>query len=222
MMFVKPLARAGALFLAFMATVCPVPHAQMQEKPKPLVLLDLPAPALIGTSADWLNTGGKPETFERGRVYAVHFYAFGCGNCKKNLPVYTKWQQMGEGLPFTVIGIHTPETEKEKNPANTAEEAKKQGMTYPLLIDGKAANWKRWQQQMWPTVYLVDKRGHVRAYWVGELEWQGAGGTRVMEELIGQLLREPAPLPGDQYPAFRRNDLPWRGAHDGVEASSIL
>lgn len=181
---------AAFLLMAAFGAVAQEPGRQL-----PLVLLDLPVPEIISAPADWLNTSGKVVPFEPGRVYVVHFWAFGCINCKRNLPAYGQWQQKYANAPLTVIGIHTPETDREKVPKNVADETKKFGITYPVVIDGQSTNWKRWQQQMWPTVYLIDKRGHVRAYWIGELEWQGAGGTRIMEGLIEQLLSEPAPEP---------------------------
>ena len=63
-------------------------------------------------------------------------------------------------------------------------------MRHPVLFDPKGENWARWQQQVWPTVYLVDKRRRVRYYWVGELEWRGAGGEAKMGGFLEQLLRE--------------------------------
>lgn len=167
--------------------------AQPGARPRPLVTLDLPAPKLVGAPDNWLNTEGKPLSFEKGRVHIVHFWAFGCINCKRNLPAYSKWASQFAGKPLTVLGIHTPETAREKDPANVLDAMDRHGITYPVLIDGAGINWRRWRQQMWPTVYLVDKRGHVRAYWMGELEWEDAGGTRIMSEIIGKLLREPAP-----------------------------
>lgn len=162
-------------------------------KPPQLVILDVPAPALTGASEDWLNTGGVPVRFQKGRVYVVHFWAFGCINCKRNLPFYAAWQSRYARSPLTVIGVHTPETEKERNRDNVIAAVQAQNIRYPVLIDGASTNWRRWQQQMWPTVYLVDKRGHVRFYWLGELEWQEAGGSRIMDNYIRMLLQEPAP-----------------------------
>ena len=186
---VRVLLPALALFLAGSV------HSQDPGQPRQLVLLDVPAPALTGGPADWMNTGGQPVAFEKGRVYLVHFWAFGCVNCKRNLPAYAAWQAGYSAAPFTVVGVHTPETSKERDPKNLAAAVQEHGITYPVLVDGKSANWKRWQQQVWPTVYLVDKRGHVRAYWVGELEWENAGGTRIMDGILRQLLNEPAPAP---------------------------
>lgn len=51
-------------------------------------------------------------------------------------------------------------------------------------------NWRRWRQQFWPTVYLVDKRGRLRYRWEGELNYAGAGGEARLTEPVGSLLQE--------------------------------
>ena len=64
------------------------------------------------------------------------------------------------------------------------------GITYPVLLDQKGENWIKWQQRYWPTVYLIDKRGHVRYAWEGELGWKGAGGEQKMAQRVEMLLKE--------------------------------
>jgi thiol-disulfide isomerase/thioredoxin len=156
------------------------------------VTLRHPVPPLTGDRSLWLNTD-RPVAFEKGRVYAVHFWAFGCINCKRNLPHYDKWAKKF-GKDLTIIGVHTPETTSERKRENLQDAMKRHGITYPVLVDPNNDNWKRWQQQYWPTVYLIDKQGRVRYYWVGELEWKGAGGEAKMRALIEQLLLEPVPV----------------------------
>ena len=89
-----------------------------------------------------------------------------------------------------IIGVHTPETEEEKVDKIVEKQVKKLGITYPVLLDQKGENWKRWEQRYWPTVYLIDKKGRVRYRWEGELEWKNAGGERIMANLVERLLRE--------------------------------
>ena len=191
----KTLWVAGGLAAVLCAVgVGSVAYSQQEQWPRQLAVLDLPAPEIVSAPADWLNTDGRPIPFAPGQVYVVHFWTFGCGNCKHNLPAYAQWQKDYANSPVTLIGIHTPETARERDPKNVAAETKRLGITYPVVIDGREVNWKRWRQQMWPTVYLVDKRGHVRYYWVGELEWEGAGGTQIMRRFIDALLQEPAPF----------------------------
>lgn len=43
---------------------------------------------------------------------------------------------------------------------------------------------------MWPSVYLIDKKGYIRYWWYGELNWQGGNGEQVMHQCIEELLTE--------------------------------
>ena len=161
-----------------------------------LVTLIHPVPTLTGTKSDWLNTE-KPITFTPGNVSIVHFWTFGCINCKRNLPHYQSWwsayrKEFSDGR-LQMVGVHTPELEDERKFERVVAEVKKNKIEYPVLIDPKEENWKRWQQSMWPTVYLIDKQQRVRYYWNGELEWQGAGGYKKLTRFIEELLIEKGP-----------------------------
>jgi hypothetical protein len=63
-------------------------------------------------------------------------------------------------------------------------------MEYPVLMDAQSSNWKSWSNTMWPTVYLIDKRGFIRRWWQGELNWQGTPGEQQMRDSIERLLSE--------------------------------
>lgn len=164
------------------------PEARAEQ---PFVALNLPAPSLFSTKTDWVNTGGRNARLGKGQVHIVHFWAYGCINCKRNLPAYDKWYRQYAQLPVSIVGIHTPETDKERVRTNVEDAIRKHNIIYPVLIDGNSVNWRRWKQRWWPTVYLVDKNGYVRYYWKGELEWNNGGGTKIMERCINELVREP-------------------------------
>ena len=61
-------------------------------------------------------------------------------------------------------------------------------MQYPIIVDNDKKNWSTWGNTMWPTVYLIDKQGYVRTWWMGELNWKGAGMQKVMKQHIRTLL----------------------------------
>ncbi len=151
----------------------------------------VPAPELKGDA--WLNVPqGRKITLasRKGKVTVVHFWTFGCINCKRNLPYYDQWRKQFAASGLEIIGIHTPETDEERDAANVSRNVKELGITYPVLIDQNSENWKAWQQRCWPTVYLVDKLGRVRFAWEGELEYQGAGGYAKVTQMIQGLLKE--------------------------------
>ena len=113
------------------------------QKSAPVPDMQLPnsgvaAPELTGP---WLNVPrGTSLTMQsrRGRVTIVHFWTFGCINCKRNLPYYARWQQQFGGRGVAVIGIHTPETASERNVTNVINQVKELGITYPVLLDRAA------------------------------------------------------------------------------------
>ena len=148
------------------------------------------APELTGDS--WLNLP-KGSTLSlasrKGKVTIVHFWTFGCINCKRNLPAYDRWWKRFATNGVVVIGIHTPESEAERDPANVAKRVKELGIAYPVLLDPDRQNWNRWQQRWWPAIYLIDKQGRVRYVWECELEYQKADGEAKMTQLIVDLLR---------------------------------
>ncbi len=147
------------------------------------------APELRDVSA-WINS--QPLTLQqlRGNVVVVHFWAFGCINCIRNLPHYDSWHEKFAKSGVKIIGIHTPETESERSLVNLKRQVNERKIEYPVAFDASAQNWKAWANDMWPSVYLIDKQGRVRNWWYGELNWKGATGEEFFRKRIEELLNE--------------------------------
>ena len=165
------------------------------------------APELVGSASQWLGTGGKALTLasRRGKVTIVEFFAFQCSNCRANEPAYKSWATKWKNRGVEVVGVHTPELEAERDPKNVATFARENGLTFPILLDGNSANWKRWNQKFWPTIYVVDGQGRVRFKWEGELESGGAKGTAKVEAQVEAILAETA-TPGK----IMKTDNQWK------------
>ncbi len=146
-------------------------------------------PELID-SGTWLDDRKVRLADFRGKVVLVHFYAFQCHNCQANFHIYNRWYKSLREKGVELIGIQTPETAAERDPARVSEAAHRDGFKFPVLIDLKNQNWDAWGNTMWPTVYVIDKRGYVRHWWMGELNWQGAQGDRFIERLVDRLRAE--------------------------------
>ena len=147
------------------------------------------APELRDVSA-WINS--SPLTLQqlRGKVVVVHFWAFGCINCIRNLPHYDSWNEKFAKSGLTIVGMHTPETESERSLENLKRQVNERKIEYPVAFDASAQNWKAWANDMWPSVYLIDKQGRVRNWWYGELNWKGATGEEFFRKRIEELLNE--------------------------------
>ena len=147
------------------------------------------APELVDTG-DWINSTPLQLKTLRGKVAVVHFYAFGCINCIRNYPSYRAWHDRFKDQGVVVVGIHTPETANEKESENVRRKTVEDKFAFPVLIDAKNDNWNAWGNSMWPSVYLIDKRGYLRHFWPGELNWQGAKGEEYMRQQIESLIAE--------------------------------
>ncbi len=67
---------------------------------------------------------------------------------------------------------------------------KEENFDFPIVVDNDKKIWDAWGNSMWPSVYLIDKRGRLRYWWYGELNWNEAGGQKTMAEKIEELLAE--------------------------------
>ena len=138
----------------------------------------------------WLNSSPVKLSELKGKVKVVYFYAFGCGNCVRSLPYYNNWLKRFDADTFAIIGIHRPETERERDVEKVKEKAAEAGMEYPIAIDNESLAWNAWGNHTWPTTYLIDKNGYVRYWWYGELNWQDNGSEKHLRSQIQELIRE--------------------------------
>ena len=140
-------------------------------------------------SADWLNSPALSLKQLRGKVVLVHFYAFQCHNCQANFDVYRRWHDRF-GDDVVVVGIQTPETPDERRRDRVAAAVKLDDFKFPVIFDAASEHWKIWGNTMWPTVYVIDKKGYLRRWWQGELRWKGADTDQQLESLIEDLIEE--------------------------------
>jgi hypothetical protein len=89
-----------------------------------------------------------------------------------------------------LLGVHTPETDGEKNIDRVRQKVKDHEIKYPVAVDGTGKTWQAWGNRYWPSVYLIDKQGFVRYRWDGELNWKDTQGEQLMRERIEQLIDE--------------------------------
>ena len=150
------------------------------------------APSLVGNN--WINVkGNEGEALKglKGHVTVLHFWTYGCINCKHNLPSYSAWAKNYSSSQVQVIGVHTPELAEERSADRLRSAIKKLGVDYPVLVDNDGKNWNRFKLESWPTVFIIDKQGRVRKTWIGELGWNGANGFQQLSHTIQALLKEP-------------------------------
>ena len=118
------------------------------------------APQFAGIEA-WLNS--PPLTMQglKGKVVLVDFWTYSCINCVRTLPYLTEWDRKYRDQGLVIVGVHSPEFEFEKKPANVEAAIAQHGIRYPVALDNTLATWVNFNNRYWPAHYLINREGKV-------------------------------------------------------------
>ena len=100
------------------------------------------------------------------------------------IPQLRDWHARYEKAGLTVVGVHTPEFFWEKSIDRVRAAAGRLGVRYPVVQDNDGRIWERYRVRAWPTRILVDRKGLVRFWHIGE------GAYPETEAMIVRLLGE--------------------------------
>jgi thiol-disulfide isomerase/thioredoxin len=117
-------------------------------------------------------------------VVLVHFWTYTCINCKHTIPYLNEWYAKYADEDFTIIGVHSPEFDFEKDIDNVKEAVKDYDIEYPVIQDNNYGTWNAYGNQYWPRDYLIDTQGFIRYNHIGE------GDYDQTEKAIQSLLLE--------------------------------
>lgn len=135
-------------------------------------------------SGEWINSEPLKLKNLRGRVVLIEFWTFGCINCRNSLPFVESWHDRYRQQGLTVIGVHSPEFEEEKNVESLRGQVASLGIRYPVVTDNDYQTWKAYNVEAWPTVFLLDKQGRIRWMRVGEGKYDET--ERVIQTLLAE------------------------------------
>ena len=100
------------------------------------------------------------------------------------IPSLKEWNAAYKDQGLVIIGNHFPEFDYEKELANVKDAVDRLGIEYAVAQDNDGATWQAYKNHYWPTMYLIDKQGHIRYVHIGE------GNYKETEENIQALLAE--------------------------------
>lgn len=147
------------------------------------------------TNDVWLNSD-RPLRLEelRGKVVLLDMWTFGCINCQHVIPSLRGWYQTYGDQGLVVIGNHYPEFGYEEDLGNLKDALVRLDVPYPVAQDNDGKTWRAYRNRYWPTLYLIDKRGHLRYQHIGE------GAYEETEQAIRALLAEEYPQARLDFP----------------------
>jgi thiol-disulfide isomerase/thioredoxin len=114
----------------------------------------------------WANAAGPPKT--AGRVTVVDVFTFSCINCKHVTPELRKLRDAYKPADLAIVGVHAPELPEERVHRNVVQALRDQDITWPVVFDDNFAVWNAYGVNAWPTQLVFDRRGKLRATYVGE------------------------------------------------------
>jgi thiol-disulfide isomerase/thioredoxin len=135
-------------------------------------------------TGEWINSQPLALNELRGRVVVIEFWTFGCYNCRNTLPFVKSWDDRYHEKGVTVIGVHSPETDSERDVETVRREVVSLGIRYPVVTDNDYQTWNAYKVKAWPTVFLLDKQGRIRWVHVGEGDYNEA--ERLIQKLMGE------------------------------------
>ncbi len=164
------------------------------------------APEFTGLGP-WHNTQPFTLASLKGKVVLVDFWTYSCINCIRTLPYMEGYWSKFKGMPFVLVGVHTPEFVFEKSESNVEDAIRRHGLTYPVAQDNDFGTWNAFANRYWPAKYLIDAEGYIRYTHFGE------GGYEETDLAIQSLLKEATgktaagPLIGEDAAAGGRREV---------------
>ena len=100
------------------------------------------------------------------------------------IPQLRDWHGKYEKDGLTIVGVHAPEFTWERPYDKVVKATKDLKVVYPVVQDNEFTIWKRFGNQYWPALVVIDRKGIVRYTHIGE------GDYEETEAMIRKLLAE--------------------------------
>lgn len=120
------------------------------------------------------------------QIIMVDFWTYSCINCQRTTPYLNAWHDKYGDQGLTIIGVHTPEFEFEKDLDNLNKAVEKFEIEYPVVQDNDYKTWRAYKNRYWPRKYIIDIDGFIVYDHIGE------GAYEETEKVIQELLEERA------------------------------
>jgi thiol-disulfide isomerase/thioredoxin len=136
----------------------------------------------LGSATEWLNSQPLTASALRGRIVLIQFWTYTCINWLRTLPYVRAWHQRYTDQGLTVVGVHTPEFEFERDVDNVRRAARDLRVEYPIAIDSDYEIWTALENHYWPALYFIGAKGHLRGHHFGEGDFERS--ERTLQQLL--------------------------------------
>ena len=127
------------------------------------------------------NLEGERQSLSdfRGRVVFLNFWGVWCYYCRIEMPSIQRLYDRLKDRGFEVVAVNVRDTEK------TARDfIRENNHTFTVLLDKEFTATGMYGIRGFPTTFIVDKAGKLRAMYVGTREWDDPAVVKVFEQLL--------------------------------------
>lgn len=115
----------------------------------------------------------------RGQVVVVNFWASWCEPCRTEMPSLELLAEAHAAAGLQVLAVNHRETD-----GAIRRYLETWPITLPLLRDTDGAAAAAWQVRVFPTTFVVGRRGRVLFTVVGEVDWQSAAAREWIRDAL--------------------------------------
>jgi hypothetical protein len=146
---------------------------------------------------EWINARiVRLGTLLGRHAVLVWFWDFASLNSLRALPYIAEWDRRYRDHGLRTFGVHSPQFDFGADRDQVARAVERLGIAFAVAVDSAFEIWKAYGNEVWPALYVWDRRGVLRFYHFAEGAYEDA------EHAIQELLREiddqldlPAPMP---------------------------
>jgi hypothetical protein len=154
---------------------------------------------------EWINARFVRVGTLLGRhAVLVWFWDYCSLNSLRALPYVREWHHRYLDSGLEVLGVHSPQFAFGGDIENVAAAAGRLGIDFPVAHDSRYDVWRNYGNEVWPALYLWDRRGVLRYYHFAEGEYEQT--ERTIQELLLEI-DEELELP-DPVTPLRATDAP--------------
>ncbi|WP_100011107.1 redoxin domain-containing protein [Lentibacillus sediminis] len=136
----------------------------------------------LGHTTKWLNSRPlSTKDLLNNKPVLVHFWSISCDLCERAIRQINQLRD-DYGDAITILSVHMPRSEKDKDTGQIKKKARDHGITQPIAVDNDEEMTKAFRNRYVPAYYLFDASGRLRHY------HSGSGGVNMLEKRIKRLL----------------------------------